>query len=183
MGPVTYPERITGEVGTYERWDPPRHEAAFVELCADAEVMRFLGGPQPPAVSREISRVIADHWTSFGFGLWACLHGDRCFGFSGACRPGPQWDEAFPGEVEIGWRLARAAWGRGFATEGARLALAAGAQQLGLERMVAFVDPDNDRSQAVVRRLDMGRLTTTVNARLGAPVDVFAITLPQAQAA
>lgn len=176
---MAYPERIAGEVGVYERWDADRHTEAFAELCADAEVMRFLGGAQSQAASAEVSRSIADHWATFGFGLWACVDGDgRCWGFSGACRPGPQWD-TFADEVEIGWRLDRRAWGRGFATEGARLALA----HLGRDRVIAFVDPGNHRSRAVAQRLGMTRASGAVDRRLRREIDVFALSLPRAEAA
>jgi RimJ/RimL family protein N-acetyltransferase len=170
---MSYPARVEGSVGAYERWDPERHGDAFAAQCADPDVMRFLGGAQSRAASDEMSARIADHWQTFGFGLWACLDGDECVGFAGVCRPAPHWDDEFPGDVEVGWRLARAAWGRGFATEGARLALAAAAEHLPLERVIAFVDPRNARSLAVVRRLGMPQLTSTFNRRLRAPVDVF----------
>lgn len=170
---MAYPEHLAGSVGVFARWDPERDGDAFAALCADAEVMRFLGGPQSRAASDEGSRVIADHWDTFGFGLWACLDGAECVGFAGACHPAPHWDAQFPGDVEVGWRLARPAWGRGFATEGGRLALRIGGEQLALRRMIAFVDPANDRSLAVVGRLGMPLLSRTVNPRLRAPVDVF----------
>lgn len=173
MAGVGYPERIVGSAGVYERWDPARHGRAFAALCADPEVMEFLGGPQSRSASAEMSRMISDHWETFGFGLWACTVDGECCGFAGACHPSPQWDADFPGDVEVGWRLARTAWGRGLATEGGRLALEAGSAHLRGDRMIAFVDPRNERSLAVVRRLGMPRLTSAVNQRLGAPVEVF----------
>jgi RimJ/RimL family protein N-acetyltransferase len=57
--------------------------------------------------------------------------------------------------VEIGWRLAREAWGQGFATEGARAALAVGFEQLGQEEIVSFTALANQRSRAVMERLGM----------------------------
>lgn len=175
---MDYPERVEGDVGVYVRWDVRRHTGALVEMGRDPEVMRFLGGTQSRAVSAEVSRRIADHWRTFGFGLWACLDPEdgRCFGFSGACRPGPQWDPPFGGEVEVGWRLGREGWGRGLATEGARLAteaLSAGDRR----RVIAFVDPANLRSQSVARRLGMRRYTEALDARLQTRIDVFELEL------
>lgn len=173
-----YPETVEGEVGRYERWDARAHTDAFAELCADPKVMRFLGGRQRRAAAAETSRQIADHWETFGFGLWAAVDASgRMAGFVGACRPGPAWAPDFAGATEVGWRLARWAWGHGFATEGGRLALAAGAEHLGLDGMVAFVDPGNLRSQAVAQRLGMARRATALDLRLGVTVDVFAIEL------
>jgi RimJ/RimL family protein N-acetyltransferase len=179
---VSYPERIVGEVGVYERWDPRRHTAALVALCTDPEVMEFLGGPMPAAISREMSERIGDHWATFGFGLWACVDGDECVGFSGACRPGPHWS-AFGDEVEIGWRLARRAWGRGFATEGARLALPAVAAHVGLDRVIAYVTPPNVRSRAVVERLGMHRVGDARHSLSGQHVDVWGLPVAAAQVA
>lgn len=55
----------------------------------------------------------------------------------------------------MGWRLARSAWGHGYATEAARAAVAHGFGPLGLEEIVAMVVPSNDRSQGVMRKLGM----------------------------
>src|SRR6185295_1238612 len=57
--------------------------------------------------------------------------------------------------VEIGWRLARAYWGKGYATEGARESLRAGFEQIGLEEIVSFTALHNRRSRAVMERIGM----------------------------
>jgi RimJ/RimL family protein N-acetyltransferase len=173
---MAYPLRIEGETARFEQWSFDRHTPAFVELCADPEVMRFLGGPQSTAEAEAVSQGIADRWSEHGFGLWAALDAEdaTCLGFSGACRPGPGWDPSVAGEVEVGWRLARNGWGRGIATEGARLAMAALARHLGLPRVVSFVHPENERSLAVTRRLGMRPAGTTVNPHSGEPVLVLA---------
>jgi ribosomal-protein-alanine N-acetyltransferase len=59
--------------------------------------------------------------------------------------------------VEIGWRLPRALWGQGYATEAARGWLDHGVATLGLAEIVAFTEPANARSLAVMRRLGMRR--------------------------
>jgi RimJ/RimL family protein N-acetyltransferase len=59
--------------------------------------------------------------------------------------------------VEVGWRLARAHWGKGYATEAARAALAFGFEQVGLNEIVSFTVPANTRSIAVMERLGMTR--------------------------
>ncbi|MFJ2193040.1 GNAT family N-acetyltransferase [Kitasatospora sp. NPDC087861] len=65
-------------------------------------------------------------------------------------------DEGLPFTgVEIGWRLARAAWGHGYATEAARAVLAHGFGTLGLAEILAVTTATNLRSQAVMRRLGM----------------------------
>ena len=166
---VTYPSRI----GVYERWDAERHTDGLVAMGEDPEVMRFLGGVQPRAAMEELSRRVDDHWQTFGFGLWAVMLDGACAGFAGACHPGPGWDAPYDREVEVGWRLARSAWGRGLATEGARHAIVA----LERDRVIAFVDPDNTASVAVVERLGMALTGTTHNRRLHRDVDVYALAL------
>jgi RimJ/RimL family protein N-acetyltransferase len=65
-------------------------------------------------------------------------------------------DEELPFDgVEIGWRLARPAWGHGYATEAARAVLAYGFETLGLREILAITAAGNERSQAVMRRLGM----------------------------
>jgi RimJ/RimL family protein N-acetyltransferase len=166
---MPYPEEIEGHVGRYERWDPARHGDAFAELNADPEVMRYLGGPATRRVSDELSARIADHWETFGFGLWAATErtSGRVAGFAGACRV------ALPGfehEVEVGWRLARWAWGRGMATEGGALAM----EHVDADHVVSVVDPRNQRSLAVTERLGMTLREEAVNPRLDARVLVLA---------
>jgi RimJ/RimL family protein N-acetyltransferase len=59
--------------------------------------------------------------------------------------------------VEVGWRLARDAWGHGYATEAARAALAFGFRELGLAEIVSYTTLGNARSIAVMERLGMRR--------------------------
>ena len=63
----------------------------------------------------------------------------------------------FTPTVEVGWRLARAAWGQGYATEAAEAALAVGFGDAGLEQIVSMTTPGNVRSRAVMERLGMTR--------------------------
>jgi ribosomal-protein-alanine N-acetyltransferase len=67
----------------------------------------------------------------------------------------PGFEAHFTPAVEVGWRLARSAWGKGYATEAARAALTFGFEQVGLEEIVAFTAVGNQRSRAVMERLGM----------------------------
>jgi RimJ/RimL family protein N-acetyltransferase len=175
MPRVAYPAVVTGRHGRYERWDSARHTDALAELCADAEVMRYLGGPMTGRAAAEVSDRIADHWEVFGFGLWAAidLADGRVAGFTGACKAA--WHPAYAEQVEVGWRLGRWAWGRGLATEGAALSLAPAFEHGGLEQVLAFVHPENSRSRAVVDRLAMRRSGTTTDPRLRHELDIFVL--------
>ncbi|MDC6168027.1 GNAT family N-acetyltransferase [Paucibacter sp. XJ19-41] len=129
--------------------------APFAALNADPEVMEFF----PALQSREQSDASIDLWTAQfaerGWSNWAVeLRDSAAFiGFIGLSVPRRQLP--FSPCVEIGWRLARAHWGQGLATEGARAALAAGFEQLGLAEIVSFTALTNLRSRAVMERLGM----------------------------
>lgn len=128
---------------------------AFAEINADPEVARFVSasGPLVRAESDLLLRKMIEHWDDHGFGLWmADLRATgELAGFVGLAHPGTM--PALAAEVEVGWRLARAYWGRGLASEGAAVAVDAAFEQRGLERLVCVVDRDNARSLAVARRL------------------------------
>src|SRR5262245_36978224 len=92
---------------------------AYAAMCADAEVMRFLGGqPFSRVESWRHLAMILGHWAIRHYGMWAVE--ERATGvFVG--RIGFVDAEGWPG-FELGWALARPHWGRGLATEGARAA-------------------------------------------------------------
>ena len=128
---------IKGERLILRPWTPNDREA-FAQLNADPCVMEFF----PATLSREESDATADrieaHFAQHGFGFWAVelLGGPSFIGFTGlAVVP---FEAPFTPGVEIGWRLAREQWGRGYATEAAKLALAYGFENLGLDEIVAF---------------------------------------------
>lgn len=129
--------------------------APFVALNADADVMRYFPAP----LTRAESDAMADRCRTLiagrGWGLWAVERKlDAAFiGFVGLHEPAAALP--FSPCVEIGWRLAREAWGAGLATEAARAALAYGFGTLGLDQIVAFTTLENRRSRAVMERLGM----------------------------
>ncbi len=71
------------------------------------------------------------------------------------CRVRRSEHSPFRDALEIGWRLAREAWGQGFATEAARAAVAFGFHELELPEIVSFTVPENVRSRRVMERLGM----------------------------
>ena len=69
----------------------------------------------------------------------------------------PTFEAPFTPCVEVGWRLAREHWGRGYATEAAGVSFRFGFEQLGLDEIVSFTVPHNVRSRAVMERIGMTR--------------------------
>ena len=129
----------------------------FASLNADPEVMAHFPSILSRAASERLVDAVSDGWVANGFGLWALERlADRMFlGFTGLSRP--SFEAHFTPAVEIGWRLARTAWGRGYATEAAAIALRFGFEEIGLEEIVSFTVPANVRSRAVMERLGMRR--------------------------
>ena len=97
------------------------------------------------------------HHRLHGFGVWAVeVPGVAPFvGYVGLQRVG--FEAPFVPAVEIGWRLAPAYWGKGYATEGAKAALRMGFEDLNLDQIVSFTVPANKPSWSVMERLGMTR--------------------------
>ncbi|HEV3287043.1 MAG TPA: GNAT family N-acetyltransferase [Steroidobacteraceae bacterium] len=142
---------------------------AFAALSADPEVMHFM----PACLSRSQSdafavRAQAD-LAQRGFGLWAAeARGQRPFigyvGLSPVTFAAP-----FTPAVEIAWRLGRASWGCGYATEAAREVLRFAFEELGLHEIVAFTVPANVRSRALMQRLGLRYDVTGISSIRACP--------------
>ena len=134
----------------------------FAAMSADPAVMEYF----PATLSRAESDAVAERLKSLieenGIGFWALeVPGEAPFiGFAGIQNvmfEAPFTPAPPARAVEIGWRLARAHWGKGYASEAARAALAYGFGELGLSEIVSFTAEGNLRSQAVMERIGMTR--------------------------
>jgi RimJ/RimL family protein N-acetyltransferase len=129
--------------------------APFAAMNADPAVVEHLQGPLTRERSDDFVERIESHWDEHGWGLWAVeVPGVAPFiGYVGL------WPAEYvrPGMVEVGWRLAREHWGRGYATEAAREALRFGFEEVGLDEIVSFTVPQNTRSRAVMERIGLVR--------------------------
>ncbi len=127
----------------------------FAELNRDVEVMEHFPARLSRAQSDDLIEVIEAGFEVHGFGLWALevRESGEFIGFTGLSVAA--FETHFTPTVEVGWRLARSAWGRGYATEAARAALAFGFEEAGLGEIVSFTVSVNRRSRAVMERLGM----------------------------
>jgi len=116
--------------------------APFAALNADPEVMRYLPAKLERADSDAVAARIRARFDDDEVGLWAVETAGEFIGFTGLSRVTAA--APFAPAVEIGWRLARAAWGHGYATEAARAALADGFGRVGLAGVVSFTAATND---------------------------------------
>lgn len=131
--------------------------ASFAAMGADAEVMQHLGPPVDRAGSDAIVDRLMAIQAVLGHTFWAVERRDTgaFIGFCGL-KMAPLGIAGLSGFPEIGWRLARAAWGQGFASEAAQASLDWGWSH-GFARIVAMTVPANTRSQAVMQRIGMQR--------------------------
>jgi RimJ/RimL family protein N-acetyltransferase len=131
----------------------------LVALDGDPDVMRYITGgvPTPRA------EVVDDHLPAFlgyygkfaGFGFWAAE--DRAGAFLGWFHFRPQPHDP-PTEVELGYRLTRAAWGRGYATEGSKALIDKGFTEFGVERVYAETMVVNTGSRRVMEKSGLTRV-------------------------
>jgi RimJ/RimL family protein N-acetyltransferase len=151
---MSLPREIRTDRLLLRRWCAADREP-YAVLNSDPAVMEHF----PAVLSREQSDAhatrIAAALEERGFGLWAVeVPGVKSFaGFIGLTRP--HFEAHFTPCVEIGWRLCRECWGRGYATEGARAALGFGFRHLGLAEIVSFTVIGNFRSRRVMEKIGM----------------------------
>ena len=129
---------------------------AFARLNAAPEVTQDLGGPLDRIESdAKFDRYVAA-FERHGFCRWALedLSG-QFLGYAGVM-PSRDGHPLGP-HADIGWRLVRAAWGRGYATEAAKASLRDAFERVRLKEVLAYTTADNVRSQAVIERLKLQR--------------------------
>jgi RimJ/RimL family protein N-acetyltransferase len=124
----------------------------YAALYADPEVVRFLlGGAQPWDRGRSWRHLafLLGHWQLGRCGMWALEHRESgaFLGTVGFAEPA-----GWPG-CELAWALARRCWGNGYATEGARAALAYAFCTLQRPRVISLIHPQNQASVAVAERI------------------------------
>ncbi len=129
--------------------------APFAALNADPEVMEHFVAPLTHAESDGLVERIEAAFDEHGWGLWAVeVPGVSDFiGFIGLAIP--DFDAAFTPCVEVGWRLAKEHWGRGYAPEGAREALRFAFGDLGLDEVLSFTSVGNAKSRRVMETIGM----------------------------
>jgi RimJ/RimL family protein N-acetyltransferase len=128
------------------RLRPFRHDdlPAYASFSADPEVMRYIaaGATLTTAEAWRQMAFFVGHWGLLGYGMWALARkdDDALVGRVGFLHP-PGWPD-----FELGWLLGRPFWGRGYALEGARIALRYAFETLGRTRVISLIRPENARS-------------------------------------
>ena len=146
IAPTLETERLTLRAIGPQDVEPDR------AMNADAEVQRFLGGPKGDYDAFATLATLAahaGHWALRGFGQWTVERREDCafLGRVGLWEP-PGWPS-----LEVGWKLARPAWGAGYAAEAARAAIGWAWTALDAPRLISLIHPDNEGSARLAARL------------------------------
>lgn len=152
--PSLHPMELRTQRLVLRRWQPADREP-FAALNADPVVMEHFVAP----LTRDQSDALVDRieaaFEDDGWGLWAAeVPGVAdCIGFIGLATP--DFEAPFTPCVEVGWRLAKEHWGRGYAPEGATEALRFAFDDLGLDEVVSFTSVGNAKSRRVMEKIGM----------------------------
>ncbi|MGO9457124.1 MAG: GNAT family N-acetyltransferase [Acidimicrobiales bacterium] len=151
VGPTLVTDRLVLRPWRDEDLDPA------AAMNGDPETMRYFPAPLDREQSDAFVRAMAQSFAWSGAGMWAVEAPgvSPCIGAVGLLHVG--FDAHFTPAVEVGWRLARAYWGRGYATEAGAASLRYGFDELGFDEVVSFTAEVNLPSQAVMVRLGMHR--------------------------
>jgi ribosomal-protein-alanine N-acetyltransferase len=124
-------------------------------MNADPVVMECFPARLTRAESDHLIARIEAGFAAHGHGLWALevLGTGEFLGFTGLAIP--SFKAHFTPAVEVGWRLRRSAWGKGYATEAGLASIAFGFRDAGLDEIVSFTSAVNVRSRAVMERIGM----------------------------
>ena len=126
---------------------------AYAKIMGDHEVGKWF--PKGDGYTREEARrsldYILEHWDKHGFGIWAIIDKKKRV-LLGRCGLNLIAETS---EVEVDFVLARNYWGRGYATEAAKAALAYGFDSLQLDRIIALTKPENIASRRVIEKIGM----------------------------
>lgn len=162
------------------------HVPGLHAMNADPEVMRYISG-RPETLDETMAVVarVQRRWAESGFSWWSFI--DRQSGDlvgAGAVQhlrrqPAPDPDPGCP--LEIGWRLRRASWGQGLATEAAQAMAGFAFDTLGAEELLAVCHPDNTASARVMLRLGMRHLG--LQTWFGKPLATYQVDARQWRAA
>ncbi|MDJ0688643.1 MAG: GNAT family N-acetyltransferase [Xenococcaceae cyanobacterium MO_188.B32] len=143
------------------RYFTPNDLDILTPIFADPEVMHYsISGVKTRSQTEEFINRRLSQYQKYNFGLYAIVHqaNQELIGYCGLL----VWNFETGEEIEIGYRLARAYWGQGLATEAAIAVRDYAWKQLNINRLICIIDPDNIRSIRVAKKLGMNYEKDTV---------------------
>ncbi len=141
----------------FRNWKPEDLEP-FAALCADPEVMEFFPSVKTREETQEFIERSMAHFAKYGYGWFAVelLDSKEFIGFIGLAHP--RFESFFTPCMEIGWRLAKEHWNKGYATEGATACLNYAFTTLGASEVYSFTAKTNLRSENVMQKIGMEKI-------------------------
>lgn len=139
------------------RWKD-EDEGPFIKMNMDAEVMQYFPAIQTLEQTQALITRIRQHFTDFGYGPYAVerIDNSQFIGFTGFAHP--EFESYFTPCIEIGWRLSKNNWGKGFATEAAKACIAHGFKKLGFNEILSFTANINKPSVNVMKKAGMEKM-------------------------
>jgi RimJ/RimL family protein N-acetyltransferase len=139
----------------------------FARFYSDGELSHFVGGPLDYGSVWRLLATEIGHWILRGYGMWVIEEkgGSPFAGYCGLWEPG-DWPE-----LEIGWIFNREFHGKGYATEAALRVREYAYGELKRNTLVSYIDPENEASKRVARRLGAS-YESTIELR-GHPAEIF----------
>lgn len=150
-------------------------DALYKAIFSDPEVMRFGDGIQSLEWTHAwIQQCQQDYYEEKGYGPFAVIERSQHL-LIGYCGLFYFSDVNRQPEIELGYRLARRAWGRGYATEAAITVRDYALTTLGMKRLIAIIDPANIASIRVAEKLGMKFESEVMLAGYSHPDHVYVI--------
>jgi RimJ/RimL family protein N-acetyltransferase len=159
----------------------PEDAVPMAAVNSDPAVTEFLNRRMDAAATAAFLDRTEAHWAEHGFGHWAVEptagpSAGVMIGFVGVTYP--TFLPELATRPELGWRLAAASWGSGFATEAAQAARDDAFTRLALPELISIIHPDNDRSRRVATKLGLAIEHQIFNPVIDREVDVWQLPRP-----
>ncbi|MFG3339305.1 GNAT family N-acetyltransferase [Glycomyces sp. NPDC048151] len=148
---------------------------ALAAINADPEVMRYIGdgGPRTLEQTEALTEKVAAHWVEHGWGAFAVCEKETGFLVGLGILATPTFLPEILPVTEVGWRIGRDRWGRGYAPEAARAVVGFAFGELGLDRVVSCIHSENRASIRVAEKLGMSLERETVVPGYEVPCSVY----------
>ena len=130
----------------------------FFEMNSDEEVMEHFPSILTIKEVEDLVKALSDHFSKNGFTYYATeiLDTQEFIGMIGLAYQ--EYQTEFTPAIDIGWRLKKNAWGRGYATEGARRCLEYGFEELRIEKIISVCTSNNHKSENVMKKIGMVKI-------------------------
>jgi len=130
----------------------------FAKINADSEVMEYFPKPLTEKQTAEFIDRLIIHFIKKGYNYFATenLENGDLIGFIGMAFQ--DYESEFTPAVDIGWRLKKSTWGKGYATEGAKKCLEFAFKELNLDKIISTCTEKNSRSENVMKNIGMDKI-------------------------